>query len=119
MYLPLPRPEGKLCFMELTEAVAASFPKRLAIGDSIDTATWGQFVVKDAYSTCWLNDYSIYFATTCDHSWDKAVALHVSYPPTPRYVTEHLCAGCGGREHRTAAFLAGLPLRRPFCMECA
>ena len=51
------RPEGKLCFMELTEAVAASLPRLLAVGDTIDTATWGQFVVMDDYSCHWLNDF--------------------------------------------------------------
>ena len=103
MYQPLPRPEGKLCFMELTEAVAASHPRFLSVGDAIDTATWGQFVVMDAYSTHWLNDYSIYFATACDRSWDKAVALHVGTPPSvdrvPRHVTEHLCTQCCDVEH--------------------
>ena len=55
-----PRPEGKLCFMELTEAVAASHPKFLVVGDAIDTATWGQFVVMHEYSRHWRNDYRMY-----------------------------------------------------------
>ena len=99
MYLPLPRPEGKLCFMELTEAVAASLPRLLAIGDSIETATWGQFVVADEYSRHWLNDYGLYFATICDSSWDRAVALHLQDRPLPRKfpshrcVTKYLCTG--------------------------
>ena len=99
-----PRPEGKLCFMELIEAAASSLPKFLAIGDSINTATWGQFVVKDDYSLHWLNDYSSYFATVCDRSWDKAVALHVRccwnsvLNSHARCASEYLCRNCGGRE---------------------
>ena len=62
------RPPGKLCFMELIEAVAAALPKRIVIGDSIDTATWGQFIVMDDYSKYWLNDYSTYFSDVCGSS---------------------------------------------------
>ena len=70
------RSEGKLCFMELTEAVVASHPKLLAVGDIINTATWGRFVVRDHGSKHWLNDYSLYFADVCHGSWDRVVALH-------------------------------------------
>ena len=72
---PDDRPSGKLCFMELVEAVAAKLPQCLAVGDSIDTTTWGQFVAMDKYSICWLNDNSSYFLNVCGSSWDKAVSL--------------------------------------------
>ena len=97
------RPEGKLCFMELVEAVAAELPHSIAVGDTINSATWGQFIVMDDYSMCWLNDYSRYFSHVCGSSWEKAVALYVrpwfgSHPP--RFLTEYLCADCRPRERR-------------------
>ena len=120
-----PRPEGKLCFMELIEAVAESHPKRLALGDLIDTATWGQFIVMDAYSKYWLNDYSIYFVTICDRSWDKAVALHVGprlghfLGHEHRCVTPYLCWNCHEEEHDIVSlhkFTYGRSLIE--CLEC-
>ena len=99
--LQAPRHPGKLCFMELVEAVAGALPRRLAIGDSIRTASWGEFVVMDDFSKIWLNDYSSYFSEACGSSWDRAVAIYVGgYPGLPRgsayrAASTYTCWRCG------------------------
>ena len=105
--LQAPRLSGKLCFMELVEAVAAKLPICAAVGDTIDTASWGQFIVKEADVQHWLNDYSNYFANSCDWSWEKAVTLYVKSHRRYRLVTTYLCALCSpykyGREARSSS----------------
>ena len=131
--LQAPRAPGKLCFMELVEAVAGALPGRLAIGDPIVTASWGEFVVMDYCVKVWLNDYSSYFHDICGSSWDAAVALHVDAWPNRRgghrLVTRYACALCG-EERMAAKFMHGLrldvkfavhqqcPDGELFCLEC-
>jgi hypothetical protein len=96
------RPPGKLCFMELIDAVAAALPRNVAVGDIVDTATWGQFVVRDDYASYWLNDYSIYFLTTCGSSWEQAVVLYMEALYAFRPVSAYLCRSCSGDRSRKA-----------------
>ena len=102
--------------MELIEAVAAALPKRIELGDSIDTATWGQFIIMDDYSKYWLNDYSSYFSDVCGSSWNKAVALYVHDWPNLqhgrrhyRWVTDYLCESCGEKRSTVRSVLTWCP----------
>ena len=94
--------------MELVEAVAGVLPRRLAIGDSIQTASWGEFIVMDDFSKIWLNDYSSYFSEACGSSWERAVAIYVGgHPGLPRgcgyrVASTYTCLQCG--EDRAAGF---------------
>ena len=133
--LQAPRQPGKLCFMELIEAVAEALPRRLAIGDSIHTASWGEFVVVDDFSKIWLNDYSSYFASACGSSWGRAVAIYVGgHPGAPRNewyrsVSTYMCLTCGedraagGKMHAMCsdvkfAIHKECPAGGRFCLEC-
>jgi hypothetical protein len=94
------KPPGKLCFMELIDAVAAALPRNVAVGDIIDAASWGQFVVRDDYARYWLNDYSVYFLTTCGSSWEQAVVLYLDAHYAYRPVSAYLCRRCNGDRSR-------------------